>query len=52
MEGLHLNQYLIYLANAAIVLGFLVVKAAALPVLSRGVGRICGTDGDDVRPFL
>ncbi len=35
VEGLHLNQYLIYLANAAIVLGFLVVKAAALPVLSR-----------------
>ena len=35
VEALHLNQYLIYLANAAIVLGFLVVKAAALPVLSR-----------------
>ncbi len=37
--GLHLEQYLIYIVNAVMVLGFLVVKAIALPILDRTWGR-------------
>ena len=52
VEGLHLNQYLIYLANAAIVLRLSCCQGGGFACAQQGVGRICGTDGDDVRPFL
>ena len=33
ISGLHLHQYLIYLVNALTVLGFILIKAIALPVM-------------------
>lgn len=39
ISRLNLHQYLIYLANAMMVLGFLIVKAAALPILKRTWGQ-------------
>lgn len=36
--GLELQQYLVYLANACMVIGFIAVKAVALPVLKRTWG--------------
>lgn len=38
ISRLHLDQYLIYTVNAVMVLGFLVVKAIALPILKRTWG--------------
>ena len=37
--GLHLEQYMIYIVNALMVLGFLLVKVIALPILERTWGR-------------
>lgn len=37
--GLHLEQYLVYIVNALMVLGFLLVKVIALPILDRTWGR-------------
>ena len=38
ISRLHLDQYLIYIVNAVMVLGFLIVKAIALPILKRTWG--------------
>lgn len=38
ISRLNLEQYLIYIVNAVMVLGFLIVKAIALPILKRAWG--------------